>query len=103
MAHGHQHGHGHGVEADFAGMAEFLDLDAEVFGSYLDEIVTPVGKALTGTPDRRIADLGCGSGAGTFALLALGRVGEDGVHQTPLRLTSTTSGGETRHRGSEPP
>jgi SAM-dependent methyltransferase len=65
---GHGHGHGHGVETDFAGMAEFLDLDAEVFGDYLDDVAAAVGQSLAGTPVRRIADLGCGTGAGTFAL-----------------------------------
>ncbi|WP_432106540.1 class I SAM-dependent methyltransferase [Streptomyces sp. AA1529] len=46
--------------------AELLDLDAEVLAEHLATITAwlPVE-----APPRRIADLGCGTGAGTFALL----------------------------------
>ncbi|GAA2499636.1 class I SAM-dependent methyltransferase [Streptomyces gobitricini] len=49
------------------GQAEILDLDAEVFAEHLASITAwlPVDR-----DPRHIADLGCGTGAGTFALLA---------------------------------
>jgi SAM-dependent methyltransferase len=51
-------------------MAELLDLDAEVIQSFLTE-VTGWLEELAGSPTPgRILDLGSGTGAGTFALLA---------------------------------
>ncbi|MER5886276.1 class I SAM-dependent methyltransferase [Streptomyces sp. NPDC001941] len=63
--HGDQHGHGHDHQHD-AGQAEILDLDAQVLAEHIADITAwlPVG-----APPRRIVDLGCGTGAGTFALL----------------------------------
>ncbi|MFC8678205.1 class I SAM-dependent methyltransferase [Streptomyces griseorubiginosus] len=52
-------GHGHG-------QAEILDLDAEVLAEHLASIAAWL--PLKAEP-RRIVDLGCGTGAGTFALL----------------------------------
>jgi SAM-dependent methyltransferase len=45
---------------------EILDLDAEVFAEHIAAITEwlPIQ-----TPPRQIIDLGCGTGAGTFALL----------------------------------
>lgn len=74
--HGHdqrghaQHGeaqHGHGPDQHEAdGQAEILDLDAEVLAEHIADITSwlPLRE-----PPRRIVDLGCGTGAGTFALL----------------------------------
>ncbi|MFB9680796.1 class I SAM-dependent methyltransferase [Streptosporangium vulgare] len=62
-----QHDHPHGREHDAEGeMAELLDLDAEVLAEQVASIIAwlPVAAA-----PRRIVDLGCGTGAGTFALL----------------------------------
>lgn len=59
---GHHHGHGH----DHGGQAEILDLDAEVLAEHTASIITWL--PLQHEP-RRIVDLGCGTGAGTFALL----------------------------------
>lgn len=61
--HGHNHGPGH----DPTGIADILDLDAVVFAEHTAAIVArlPVER-----PPRQIVDLGCGTGAGTFALLA---------------------------------
>ncbi len=61
MAHtGHQH-------AGDDDQAEILDLDMEVLAEHIASIIAwlPVS-----TGPRRIVDLGCGTGAGTFALLA---------------------------------
>lgn len=57
---GHDHKHG----AD--GQEELLDLDAEVLAEHLAAITEWL--PLTTGP-RRIVDVGCGTGAGTFALL----------------------------------
>ncbi|MGC2999288.1 class I SAM-dependent methyltransferase [Streptomyces sp. G35A] len=61
--HGARHPH-HQHAAD--GQAEILDLDAEVLAEHTTSITAwlPVR-----TAPRRIVDLGCGTGAGTFALL----------------------------------
>ncbi|MFZ3474880.1 class I SAM-dependent methyltransferase [Streptomyces sp. 4.24] len=69
--HGHaQHGnpeHGHHQHEDEGqGQAEILDLDAEVLGEHIAAITAWL--PLRAAP-RRIVDLGCGTGAGTFALL----------------------------------
>ncbi|MFD7162585.1 class I SAM-dependent methyltransferase [Streptomyces violascens] len=60
-AHDHQH------ETDSAGQAEILDLDAEVLAEHTASITASL--PLQSGP-RHIVDLGCGTGAGTFALLA---------------------------------
>ena len=49
-------------------MAELLDLEAEVLHAYLSGVIDWVGGLAAGHP-RRIADLGAGTGTGTFALL----------------------------------
>ncbi|WP_405162798.1 class I SAM-dependent methyltransferase [Nocardia sp. NBC_01499] len=59
----HQHGHDHGRDDD---QAEILDLDAEVLGEHIASIVEWLPVAASPS---RIVDLGCGTGAGTFALL----------------------------------
>lgn len=63
----HDHDHDHGVHEDEAGLAELLDLDAEVLGSYLDEVT---GWAAQFAPDapRTVVDLGAGTGTGSLAL-----------------------------------
>jgi trans-aconitate methyltransferase len=66
--HGHGHGHGPGHGTDFAAAAELLDLDAEVFADFLQDVVASVVAAVGDQPVRRIADLGCGSGTGSLAL-----------------------------------
>ncbi|WP_282082559.1 class I SAM-dependent methyltransferase [Streptomyces tendae] len=79
MTHAHQHtphhgngghhpGHGHGghhAHSD-GGQAEILDLDAEVLAEHIASITAWL--PLEDVP-RHIVDLGCGTGAGTFALL----------------------------------
>lgn len=59
----HDHPHSH----DHAGQAEILDLDAEVLAEHIESFTAWL--PLKGEP-HRIVDLGCGTGAGTFALLA---------------------------------
>jgi SAM-dependent methyltransferase len=65
LARRQDHHTGHGGH-DRAVVAEVLDLDAEVLAEHTAAIVAalPAERA-----PRRIADLGCGTGAGTFALL----------------------------------
>jgi SAM-dependent methyltransferase len=60
--HHHQHDHHHD------GLAEVLDLDAEVLAGPLSGIQTTIGD-LADAPVRSILDLGAGTGTGTFALL----------------------------------
>jgi SAM-dependent methyltransferase len=77
--HGHGHGHGeHGLgghepgghsEADEAGLAEVLDLDAEVLHSYLAEVTGLLAELTAAAPPQRLLDLGSGTGTGTLALL----------------------------------
>ncbi|MFC8413226.1 class I SAM-dependent methyltransferase [Streptomyces coelicoflavus] len=63
-----EHGHGspHHHEHGDTGQAEILDLDAEVLSEHIASITAWL--PLKSEP-RRIVDLGCGTGAGTFALL----------------------------------
>ncbi|MFF2524848.1 class I SAM-dependent methyltransferase [Streptomyces liangshanensis] len=68
MAHTHQHTphpdhHAHGGDG---GQAEILDLDAEVLAEHTASLTAWL--PLRSAP-RRIVDLGCGTGTGTFALL----------------------------------
>ena len=66
-SHEHSHNHSAETEADSDVQAETLDLDAEVLAEQIASITAwlPVG-----ADARHIVDLGCGTGAGTFALLA---------------------------------
>ncbi|MZD09560.1 methyltransferase domain-containing protein [Streptomyces sp. SID5785] len=67
--HGHRPGHddhdGQHAHSD-AGQAEILDLDAEVLAEHIASIT---GWLPLEREPRQIVDLGCGTGAGTFALL----------------------------------
>ncbi|GHB39581.1 SAM-dependent methyltransferase [Streptomyces xanthochromogenes] len=68
----HHTGHGHGPHAhpfrhDADGEAEILDLDAAVLAEHIASITATL--PLTADP-HHIVDLGCGTGTGTFALLA---------------------------------
>ncbi|AIY00166.1 hypothetical protein ART_0567 [Arthrobacter sp. PAMC 25486] len=67
--HGHSHG-GHGgghAHASGAELAETLDLDARILGSYLDEATAWAGDLAVKAP-ASIIDVGAGSGVGTLAL-----------------------------------
>jgi SAM-dependent methyltransferase len=59
--------HDHQADPGDGDLAEILDLDAEVLAEHIASITAwlPVE-----TSPRHIVDLGCGTGAGTFALLA---------------------------------
>ncbi|MFD3686698.1 class I SAM-dependent methyltransferase [Nocardiopsis sp. NPDC058631] len=61
----HGVGHEHHREHDADGQADILDLDAEILAEHTASITAwlPLG-----TSPRQIVDLGCGTGAGTFAL-----------------------------------
>lgn len=73
MTHASSHAGHHGAdhlpphEPDTDTQAEILDLDAEVLAEHIASITgwLPLTKA-----PRHIVDLGCGTGAGTFALLS---------------------------------
>ncbi|MES0832677.1 class I SAM-dependent methyltransferase [Nocardiopsis tropica] len=69
-AHSHTSHHGtrheHHREHDSEVQAEILDLDAEVLAEHMASITAWLPLE---TVPRRIVDLGCGTGAGTFALL----------------------------------
>jgi SAM-dependent methyltransferase len=64
MTHTHAQAAAHDQEAD--GLAEILDLDAEVLAEHLASVTA--GLPVTTSP-RRVVDLGSGTGTGTFALL----------------------------------
>ncbi|MDV6284853.1 class I SAM-dependent methyltransferase [Rhodococcus jostii] len=63
--HSHHHS-GHTPEHE-AALADLLDLDAEVFGSYLDSVAEWVGQRTRETP-RRVVDVGAGTGVGSLTL-----------------------------------
>ncbi|GGZ56440.1 class I SAM-dependent methyltransferase [Streptomyces bluensis] len=64
--HHPDHGPGGRQEHSDGGQAEILDLDAEVLAEHIASITAWL--PLKSAP-RQIVDLGCGTGAGTFALL----------------------------------
>ncbi|WP_033294953.1 class I SAM-dependent methyltransferase [Amycolatopsis jejuensis] len=59
--------HQHGLPDGGDGQAEILELDAEVLAGHTASITSWLPLARS---PRRIVDLGCGTGAGTFALLS---------------------------------
>jgi SAM-dependent methyltransferase len=65
--HSHHHLSGGQVHHDEAGLADLLDLDAEVLGSYLDEVTEWVGQHAPDVP-RTVVDVGAGTGTGSLAL-----------------------------------
>jgi SAM-dependent methyltransferase len=65
--HSHDHLGGGQVHHDEAGLADLLDLDAEVLGSYLDEVTEWVGQQAPDVP-RTVVDVGAGTGTGSLAL-----------------------------------
>jgi SAM-dependent methyltransferase len=71
--HAHEQHHHDQHDADgsdrTAALAEILDLDAEVFHTFLPDVTALVHEFAGDLPVRRILDLGCGTGVGTFALL----------------------------------
>jgi SAM-dependent methyltransferase len=58
----------HHHDAGENGLAELLDLDAEVLRPYLSEVIAWVHELATDQPPRRIVDLGAGTGTGALAL-----------------------------------
>lgn len=63
------HEHGHHQHADDSALPELLDLDAEIFAPALREVYADIERAAD-SPVRSVVDLGAGTGAGTFGLLA---------------------------------
>ena len=60
--YGHEQGHHHE-----SGLADLLDLDAQVLGSYLEEVTSWVAQQATDVPGV-VLDLGAGTGTGSLAL-----------------------------------
>lgn len=97
--HGAHHVHEH--EHDTGDQVEILDLDAEVLAEHLATITAwlPIG-----TGPRRIVDLGCGTGAGTLALLErfpeaqLTAVDLSAAHLNRLREKAVAAGAADRVR-----
>lgn len=59
--------HTHPEQHDDDGLAELLELDAEILGPLLEEVLDWVGQHVRGTPDT-VADIGAGTGAGSRLL-----------------------------------
>ncbi|MDQ0820655.1 SAM-dependent methyltransferase [Arthrobacter sp. V4I6] len=69
IQHDHHNGH-HALKNDHdneAGLADILDLDAEVLGGYLDEVTEWVAQHTRDAP-RTVVDVGAGTGTGSLAL-----------------------------------
>ncbi|MFE9251543.1 class I SAM-dependent methyltransferase [Streptomyces sp. NPDC007088] len=99
-AHGAGHAHDHPGH-DSGTQAEILDLDAEVLAGHLASVVAWL--PLAGGP-RHVVDLGSGTGAGTFALLArfpearVTAVDASAAHLQRLREKACAQGLEDRVR-----
>ncbi|KAF0963384.1 class I SAM-dependent methyltransferase [Rhodococcus sp. T7] len=67
--HSHHHGGHHGghTSAHEAALPDLLDLDAEIFGSYLDQVADWAELRVRETP-RRVVDVGAGTGVGSLTL-----------------------------------
>lgn len=83
QAHAHDHHH------DVHGQAEILDLDAELLAEHTSSVI---GWLPVRASPRRIVDLGCGTGAGTFALL---------THFPEAHVTAVDAAAEHLHRVHE--
>lgn len=81
-----QHAPRHDAQHNIGDQVEFLELEAEVLAEHINSAIAWL--PLT-EPPREIVDLGCGTGAGTFALLA--RFPE-------ARVTAVDSSTEHLHR-----
>ncbi|WP_217143037.1 class I SAM-dependent methyltransferase [Streptomyces sp. AC627_RSS907] len=97
--HGASHGHHH--EHSMNGQAEILDLDAEVLAEHTASITAWLPLR---TAPHHIVDLGCGTGAGTFALLDrfpdahVTAVDASAEHLQRLRTKACTRGVQERVR-----
>ncbi|MPY52202.1 class I SAM-dependent methyltransferase [Streptomyces acidicola] len=97
--HTAQHGAHHVHEHDAGDQAEILDLDAEVLAEHIASVIAwlPIE-----TSPRRIVDLGCGTGAGTLALLKhfpeaeLTAVDSSATHLLRLREKAAAAGAADR-------
>jgi SAM-dependent methyltransferase len=97
--HGHHHheaaGHGHSDE-----LAELLELDAEVLHEYHAGVFTWVRSQFPDGAVRHVADLGAGTGAGTFGLLArFGEATVTAVDSDPAMLARLAANAAARGLG----
>ncbi|NKQ23036.1 class I SAM-dependent methyltransferase [Streptomyces galbus] len=100
-AHPHTHQHVRHDNDDSDGLAELLDLDAEVLAEHTASLLAwlPLD-----TGPRQVVDLGCGTGAGTFALLDrfpdayVTAVDASAAHLRRLRAKACARGLEERVR-----
>ncbi|MEV5357410.1 class I SAM-dependent methyltransferase [Streptomyces sp. NPDC052693] len=104
MTHAHPHHHaspGHHHQDTTGGQADLLDLDAEILADHTASVTAWL--PLENAP-RRIVDLGCGTGAGTFALLDrfpdahVTAVDSSSEHLRRLRTKACARGVEQRVR-----
>jgi SAM-dependent methyltransferase len=99
--HDASHGQHHDHRIDTDGQAEILDLDAEVLAEHTASITAWLPLE---TCPHHIVDLGCGTGAGTFALLDrfpdahITAVDASADHLQRLRTKACTHGVEDRVR-----
>ncbi|BAH48855.1 class I SAM-dependent methyltransferase [Rhodococcus opacus] len=66
-SHHHAHHHDEHTPAHETALADLLELDAEIFGSYLDQVAEWAGRRVGEAP-RRVVDVGAGTGVGSLAL-----------------------------------
>lgn len=94
---GHHHEHGtvqH--DADESGMAELLDLDAEILADQLAEVIDWAGRHTARTP-HTIADVGAGTGTGSWALATRFPAAEIvAIDRSPAMLTRLETAARTR-------
>lgn len=70
QGHAHGHGHFHEEDLDWEEMGPYLERNAEVTTQWTDEAVTWLRDLMTGTPVRRVLDIGSGPGVTTGKLAA---------------------------------
>ncbi len=73
--HSHHHPRGGQAHHDEAGLADLLDLDAEVLGPYLDGLTEWVERHAPDVP-HKVVDVGAGTGTGSLALTRRFRAAE---------------------------
>lgn len=86
--HSHTHAAEHGHQHDGSSLADLLDLDDAVFGSYLDTATAWLAEFATMAP-RRIADIGAGTTSTSAGLMSM-RSTSPGPHRRCTRSATPT-------------